>query len=127
MASRSTAVRATDLKRTRFYRLRVEFKGMLPMIDVIRARDLKQAQRFARNRYPSATAIISLHTPKPRTPRKHVLGEEVHPGQLIHCPRCQKRHKIAEPEEDGQRLLFINCGHEKIAVAIENRYLPQAN
>ncbi len=112
-------------KGTRLYRLRIEFKGMLPMIDVIRARDLRQAQRFARNRYPSATAVISLE-PR-RTPRKHKLGEEVHPGQLVICPRCQKRHKIAEPEEEGQKLLFIRCNDEKIAVALESRYLPQAN
>ncbi len=118
-------VSRTSEKGSKLYRLRVEFKGLLPMIDVVRATSLREAIKFAHNRYPLAVNVVSLEPV--RKPRKRKLGEAVHPGQMVQCPRCKKRHKIAEPEEEGQRLLFIRCDGEKIAVALENRYLPQAN
>ncbi len=67
-------VSRTSEKGSKLYRLRVEFKGMLPMVDVIRATSLREAIKFAHNRYPGATNVVSLEPV--RKPRKRKLGED---------------------------------------------------
>ncbi len=55
------------------------------------------------------------------------LGDPIRPGQYVPCPRCGKRHRVLKPHLETQRLLFVACAGVPLAVAIEGRYLPQAN
>lgn len=57
------------------------------------------------------------------------LGDEVRAGMVVPCPRCNpfKRHRVLKPETADQKLQFIKCNGELIAVGLENRYLPSAN
>jgi hypothetical protein len=117
----------TSEPNTKLFRLRVEFASSLPLVETIRARTPKQAQKFARNRYPGATVVTLLVEPSKRRFRNRVLGEEINPGQLVYCPRCQRSHRVMEPTEDGQRLLYVKCQDRLKVIGLENRYLPQVN
>ena len=50
----------TSAKASRLYRLKVIFRGAMPMLETIRATNGKEARKFAKNRYPDATEIELL-------------------------------------------------------------------
>jgi hypothetical protein len=56
--------------------------------------------------------------------RQRKLGDVVGRGQVVPCPRCEKRHRVLAPSEESQKLNFIRCNGDLIVVGIEGRYLP---
>ncbi len=57
------------------------------------------------------------------------LGDTLTAGQLVQCPRCNKRHRVLKQADAEQKLNQIRCSAigELVVVGIEGRYLPQAN
>ena len=51
------------------------------------------------------------------------IGETLKPGMQWPCPRCKKKHRVLEPELPMQRLDFIRCNGELVAVGLEGRPL----
>jgi hypothetical protein len=101
---------------------RIKQSGAGEIKEQIRALDLKQAEHFLRNRYPSATSIEHIKpAPKP------ILN--IKEGSLVPCPKCSSKHKVLAAGEPAQKLNFIFCRSIKrfIAVGLEGRYLPQVN
>ncbi len=41
-------------------------------------------------------------------------------GQMVGCPNCTRKHAVL-PQADGERLNYIRCDGEKIAIALEGR------
>ncbi len=41
-------------------------------------------------------------------------------GQTVRCPNCRRKHAVL-PQADGERLYYIRCDGEKVAIALEGR------
>jgi hypothetical protein len=112
----------TSDPRATLHGFRIKTAGLGTITEQIKALDLKQAEHFLRNRYPSATSIEPIQKPpKPIT--------NIREGSLVPCPKCSSKHKVLAAGEPEQKLNFIFCRSVKrfIAVGLEGRYLPQVN